>query len=133
MNNQNIQEKTRHYYGDIVRKIFIVAGIVFLIAIIRDNELLPFYMIVGVISVLLLTILAGLTNPVIENSRTKKIIIADFIISAVLFVLFEYLAISDYYEVKNLTHEFFLIRQSLAVIFLVALYYSTKTYRGLYL
>lgn len=117
-----------HYYGDAVRKFFLGAGLVLLLATLRDREFLSFYLFIGVFAVLLLTILAGLTNP-----RTRRVIIADGAVSAVMFLLFEYLAVSAYIETQSFTNEIFFLRQALALIFLVALYFSTKTFRGLFL
>lgn len=117
-----------HYYGDIVRRFFLAAGLVLLVAILRDREFLSFYLFVGVFTVLALTVLAGLTNPC-----TRGVIIADGIVSGTMFLLFEYLALSAYVETQNFLDEIFFLRQLLAVIFLVALYFGTKTYRGLFL
>jgi len=122
-----------HYYGDTVRKIFLAAGILLLIATIRDNTFLPLYLIIGTFAALALTILAGLTNPQTNNPHTRKVIAADLIISIVLFVLFEYMAIAAYSGKHNINDEIFLIRQALAILFLTATYYSTKTSRSVFL
>lgn len=117
-----------HYYGDTVRKFFLAAGLILLIAILRDREFLSFYLFIGVFTVLLLTILAGLTNP-----RTRQIIMTDGAVAALFFLLFEYLAVSAYIDTQNFFHEIFFLRQLLALLFLIALYFATKTYRGLFL
>jgi hypothetical protein len=117
-----------HYYGDTVRKFFLAAGLILLLAILRDREFLSFYLFVGVFAVLVLTILAGLTNP-----RTRQIILTDGVVCAALFLLFEYLAVGAYVATQSFSNEIFLLRQLLALIFLIALYFSTKTYRGLFL
>ncbi len=117
-----------HYYGDTVRKFFLVAGLVLLFAILRDREFLSFYLVVGVFSVLLLTILAGLTNP-----RMREVIMADVVVSTVMFLLFEYLAVNEYLQTGDFFDEIFFLRQLLALVFLIAVYFSTKTYRGTFL
>ncbi len=122
----NNDSKPEHYYGDVVRAIFLAAGIVFLITMVRDREFLSFYLVVGVLSVLALTILAGLTNP-----RSKKIIKIDAAVSVIMFLLFEYLAIAGYSDAPGFTDSVFFLRQALAVLFLIALYFSTKTLRGM--
>lgn len=126
MNNENDNLKFEHYYGDTVRGIFLSAGVVFLVTMVRDQEFLSFYLVVGVLSVLALTILAGLTNPL-----SKKIIKIDAVISIVMFLLFEYLAIAGYVSAQSFSNDIFLLRQLLAILFLVALYFSTKTLRGM--
>jgi len=78
--------------------------------------------------VLLLTVLAGLTN-----SRTKGVIMADVVTSIIFFLLFEYLAVSAYVQMRHIIEEVFLLRQLLAPLFLIAVYFSTKTYRGVFL
>lgn len=121
-NNLNLE----HYYGDTIRGIFLAAGVVFLVAIVRDQEFLSFYLIVGVLSVLVITILAGLTNPL-----SKKVIKIDAVISIMMFLLFEYLAVAGYVKAQSFSNDIFLLRQLLAILFLVALYFSTKTFRGM--
>ena len=117
-----------HYYGDTVRKFFLAAGVILLVAILRDQEFLSFYLFIGVFGVLLLTVLAGLTN-----SRTKGVIMADVVTSIIFFLLFEYLAVSAYVQMRHIIEEVFLLRQLLAPLFLIAVYFSTKTYRGVFL
>lgn len=117
-----------HYYGDVVRKLFLAAGLVILFAVLRDREYLNFYLHVGVLVVLALTMLAGLTNP-----RIRAVIVADMSVSTVLFLLFEYLAVSAYLDELNFFSEVFIVRQVLALIFMCAVYFSTKTYRGMFM
>ena len=117
-----------HYYGDTVRKFFLAAGLVMLLAALRDQEFLSLYLFVGVVAVLALTVLAGLTSP-----QTRKVMVTDGAVSGFMFLLFEYLAVSAYVGTQNFLGELFLLRQLLAVIFLAALYFSTKTLRGVFL
>src|SRR3989338_2427303 len=93
-----------HYYGDTVRKFFLATGIILLVAILRDQEFLSFSLFIGVFGVLLLTVLAGLTSP-----RTKGVIMADAVTSVVLFLLFEYLAVSAYVQTRDFIEEEFLL------------------------
>lgn len=114
-----------HYYGDLVRKYFLVAGFVLLYATLEDRELLGFYLSVGMISILASVILAGLTSP-----TKRRIVIYDVIISIILFLIFEYLSVSAYSDRHNFFEIVFFLRQLLAVIFLTTLYFSIKTLRG---
>ncbi|KKW08074.1 MAG: hypothetical protein UY42_C0001G0037 [Parcubacteria group bacterium GW2011_GWA2_49_16] len=113
-----------HYYGDVVRKHLFFAGFLVLIGALIDSELRPFYLFIGVFGVLVVTILAGLTSP-----RNRSIMFADMIISASMFLIFEYFAIDMYMRYENFSDPVFLLRQALSVVFLLTLYFSTKTLR----
>lgn len=113
-----------HYYGDLVRKLFIAAAIVMLIFLPFYNDRIPFSYSVSIFVIVFLGIIAGVTNPL-----QKWVIVLNTIISAGGVAVFEYMAINDY-ELLSL---FFWINQTLALIFLVALYFSTKTFRGMIL
>lgn len=115
-----------HYYGDIVRKYLLFTGAMLLVAILVDKELLSFYLFVGIFGVLVLTILAGLMSPKITSA-----IFTNAIISALMFLMFEYFAIDAYLRSQTFLDSIFILRQAIAVAFLVALYFSTKTLRGM--
>lgn len=118
------QDPFIHYYGDIVRGCFMVSGFILLLANLFDQEFLGFYLVVGVIGVLIIVILAGLTSP-----RKKKVLIAETIIAGLGFVIFEYLAIGAYQHINTVYDLVFILRQTLAILFLVTLYYSVKNIR----
>lgn len=125
-NQSNTEQKpVPHYYGDTIRKYLLIAGLLLLLAVIFDKELFKFYLIMGGVGVLVFTVLAGLTSP-----RTKPVIINIAAISAAMFLVFEYFTISGYLQ-SGIFNVPFLIREALAIIFLVILYYSTKTIRGM--
>lgn len=115
-----------HYYGDIVRKYLLFAGAMLLIAVLIDKELLSFYLFIGIFGVLVFTILAGLISPKVTSA-----IFTNAIISALMFLMFEYFAINAYLKSQTFLDSIFILRQLLAVAFLVALYFSTKTLRGM--
>lgn len=115
-----------HYYGDIVRKYLLFAGAMLLVAVLVDKELLSLYLFVGIFGVLVFTILAALMSPKVTSA-----IFTNAIISALMFLIFEYFAISAYLKSQTFLDSIFIIRQVLAVAFLVALYFSTKTLRGM--
>ncbi len=117
---------TAHYYGDIVRRYFLLGGAVLLLAILVDRESLTFYLFTGVFGVLALTVLAGLTSPL-----SRQVTIANGIVSGALFLVFEYFAVNAYLNYLDFFNETFLLRQILALIFIIALYFSTKTFRGM--
>ena len=114
-----------HYYGDAVRKYLLIAVFVLLYAALEDHELLNFYLSVGVIGTLLFVILAGLTSPL-----KRQYVIYDVVVSSIMFLIFEYLAL-HYFTIH---HDFFdlvfFLRQLLAILFIAILYFSIKTLRG---
>ena len=121
---KEVEHERRHYYGDTVRKCLVFAGFVTLWAILRDAELLQLYSMIGILAILIITVIAGLTSPM-----NRMIIAASNGISAVLFILFEYFAVMRYFETQTFWNEVFLLRKILAITFLIALYLSTKTLR----
>ncbi len=113
-----------HYYGNLIRKNFFFAGFVIMMAALLDSELRSFYLFVGLFGVVGVTVLAGLTSP-----RKRAVMLTDVLVSAFMFLVFEYFAIAAYARYENFSDSVFLLRQLIAVVFLVALYYSTKTMR----
>lgn len=115
-----------HYYGDIVRKLFFLAGLMLVVIIPIDRELLSFYLIFGIALIMILVIVAGFTSPV-----HKWAIIIDVVISSLSFLFFEYVSLARFIELDSSIDGIFLFRQSLAIVFVFALYFSTKTFRGM--
>lgn len=115
-----------HYYGDIVRKLFFVAGLLLVVIIPIDRELLNFYLIFGIALIMVLIIVAGFTSPV-----HKWAIITDVVVSSLSFLFFEYVSLARFLELDSTVDGIFIFRQSLAIIFVFALYFATKTFRGM--
>lgn len=113
-----------HYYGNLIRKNLFFAGFVIMAAALIDSELRSFYLFVGLFGVVGITLLAGLTSP-----QKRGIMFIDVLVSSTMFLIFEYFAIDAYVRYENFLDSIFFFRQLLAVIFLVSLYYSTKTMR----
>lgn len=113
-----------HYYGDIVRGCFIMAGCILLAIVLIDRRFLEFYLVLGTLGVLIMVILAGLTSP-----RTFWVLVSEAIIAGFGFITFEYLAVVAYIHTESLIDPIFLLRQLLSVLFLVTLYYSVKSIR----
>lgn len=114
-----------HYYGDIVRACFVASGFVLLIAILLDKQLLQIYLAIGVIGVLLLIVLAGLTSP-----RKEWVLFTEAIVAGIGFLLFEYVAVAAYLHAGTMVDTVFILRQTLSILFLITLYYSVKSIRG---
>jgi len=128
MEKDNIQSspvtKHPHYYGNLIRKQLFFAAFVIMIAALIDSELRNFYFFVGLFGVVGFTVLAGLTSP-----QKRTIMFTDVLVSAFMFLIFEYFAISAFVRYENFSDPVFFFRQLIAVIYLVTLYYGTKTLR----
>lgn len=119
------QKPIPHYYGDVVRALFIFGAALMLVS-------LPFFRLETPISVpaslaviAVLGLAAGLTNP-----REMWVAALDAIISLAAVVFFGYFAVAAYaaYSPRSV---FFWINQVLALNFLIALYYAAKTVRAM--
>lgn len=75
----------------------------------------------SVLIILIIAVAAGATNPL-----QKPVMVFDVGVSLVAFILFEYRSVQAY----GVENTFFLIAQSLALIFFIATYFSIKTLRG---
>jgi len=113
-----------HYYGDSVRRIFLVCAGVMMVAIPLAPSILPVSPLVAVAFMLLVGVMAGLTNP-----KQLWVIQADTLLAAVGFIVFEYGAIVGADE-TGVTSLAFAGRQLLALCFFFALYFSAKTWRA---
>ena len=111
-----------HYYGDIVRKLFMAAGVIMLISLPFFREFLPVPTLLSLAAILIVSIVAGLTNPM-----QRWVMALDSFTALVGLFAFEYYAISRYGDIPWLL---FGTDQLLAIIFFFALYYSVKTFRG---
>jgi len=113
-----------HYYGTLVRKYLFFAAFIIMIGALVDSELRSFYIFVGLFGVVGVTVLAGLTSP-----QKRAIMSIDVLVSATMFLIFEYFAIDAYARYEDFSNTIFFFRQLIAVVFLITLYYSTKTIR----
>lgn len=116
-------ETIPHYYGNIVRNIFLICGILLLVTLpfLKDSISSPLFF--SIFSILVLTFFAGVTTP-----KHRGIIVSDIGISIVFFGLFTYRAVSHFDRIWDL---FFLTHIVLACLCLLAFYWSLKTFRWL--
>ena len=112
-----------HYYGDVVRQLFLASGILILLTMPIYKQILPIDFIVITFFVVVLALAAGVTTP-----SQKWIIVVDTIISMIFLLTFQYFSFT-YYAYDSFI--IFLIRQLIAIIFLFSLYYSVKTLRAI--
>lgn len=111
------------YYGNIVRKLFIICGLVILITLPFLKTLISGPIFYSLLAVIILTFTAGITSP-----KYKKSILVDIIVSIVGFGLFAYQGIIAFSGFLNL---FFITNLTLAILFLFAFYWCIKTARGI--
>ena len=116
-----------HYYGNVVRAFMMFGGVVMLVTLPFFTDIIPQPAFLSIFLILGIVILSGLLSP-----RHKWLSLLDTLISAAGFILFEYYAISAAETFGN-GSAFFLINQALALIFIVATYYGTKTVRSMFL
>lgn len=113
-----------HYYGNLVRKQLFFAAFVIMIAALVDSELRSLYLLFGLFGVVAFTVLAGLTS-----KTNRKVLKIEIFVSAIMFLIFEYFAIDAFGKYQSFSNGSYFFRQLISVIFLVILYYSTKTTR----
>ena len=112
-----------HYYGDYVRLFFIIVAVLLAFAIPVLGDIVFIGVFPQVAGIVLLIMLAGLTNP-----HGTLILWADAILSAVGVVLLEGAAISAY---SLEAFPIFLVREIGVFFLLLALYFSIKTVRAM--
>lgn len=132
MSNHNYMEAVipkdstpEHYYGDVVRKLFIVSAVGMALALPIFNNLIWWPLFISIIAIVVLAFLGGIQNP-----RQRWVIFVNAATAAIGAMIFEYNAVDYYLRVPSLLEPFFWANQALAIIFLVAVYYSSKTLRG---
>ena len=112
----------RHYYGDVVRALFIVNAII-IGAIIPLSGDIQLAIRLGAPTIITLIVLAGFTNP-----HGKLILILDALFSAIGVIFAEMLSIGAY-NTEN--WYLFFAFEVVSALFLMALYYSVKNVRAM--
>lgn len=113
-----------HYHGDTVRTLFVVAAVVMLLAE-TTGALLPFSTLGTVSLAVILVVAAGITNPTQEWIHFINAALAIY--GAISFGLY---AIEQYRMTHEILSPTYLYAEVLALIFLTAVYYATKSVRG---
>lgn len=129
MTTLTAEKNVMHYYGDTVRFLFLIAAIVMLLMLPMFNEILNIPTIISVASILILGAAAGFTNPKQKWDATINVLVA-----AAGFLIFESTAVWTYQQqIDSIRAErFFMTNVGLGLLFLIAIYFSIKTLRGLY-
>ncbi len=117
----------RHYYGDTVRLLFMVAAAVMALMLPFLNQCLSVPVPLSLLSIVIIGVMAGLINP-----RHSSLALVNWGISIIALIVFEYHAVIAYRD-YGWDSLIFATNQFLAVLFLIALYFSSKTLRGFWL
>jgi hypothetical protein len=121
------QRHVAHYHGDTVRALFVVGAVVMLVAE-TTGASLPLTML-GIVSfAVALVIFAGITNPAQKWIHFLNALTSIY--GAMTFGLFAIQEYRTHHDFFNITY---LYVEALAFIFLIAVYYTTKTVRGILL
>ena len=117
-----------HYYGDTVRRLFLAGGIIMLVTLPLFTNLLPTTTSVSVLIVLVLGFVAGLVSP-----AHRTVVVINTIVAGIGMFFYEYYAVTGYFLPDGTAYKdlFVFTNQVLAIIFFFALYYSSKSVRGL--
>ncbi len=118
-------QRIPHYWGDVVRVLFVTSAALSIIAIPLLGDLLPFGSFFEIILAVALVILAALTNP-----HSRSIMTANAILAGIGVVVYEQAAVSLY---STDSFPLFIAREAVALMLLFALYYSAKTLRSMML
>lgn len=114
-----------HYHGDAVRVLFVVSAVVLIVAQSTGAEL-PLSTLGTVGSAVLLVIAAGITNPMQYGIHW-----ANALIAIVGTLLFGTTAVENYRAGMSFFEPSFVYVEALALLSLVALYFTTRTIRGI--
>lgn len=114
-----------HYHGDGVRVLFVVAAVVLIVAQSTGAEL-PLSTLGTVVSAVMLVIAAGITNPMQYGIHW-----ANALIAIVGTLLFGTTAVDNYRAGMSLFDPSFVYVEALALLSLIALYFTTATIRGI--
>lgn len=114
----------QHYHGDSVRALFFVAALVLIVAQSTGADL-PLSTFGAVLGSVVLVIAAGITNP-----SQRGIHWVNAVLSVLGTLLFGTAAVSHYRAGVSLFDPSFTYLEALALLSLVALYFTTRTIRA---
>lgn len=121
------KEEESHYYGDSVRRLFLIGALVMAVSLPFISELIEGYVHFSLFIIILLGLVSGLISP-----KQRWVITLNLVISLVAVAVFEYYAV-NVYSTYSINSFFFWVNQVLSINFLLALYYNSKTFRGIIL
>ncbi len=118
------RHQIQHYHGDGVRALFFMSAIVLIVAQSTGVEL-PLSTFGAVISAVILVVAAGITNPAQPGIHWFNALIA--VIGT---LLFGTSAVNHYREGMSVFDPSFAYIEALALLSLIALYFTVRTIRG---
>jgi hypothetical protein len=121
--NMEKELKRFHYYGGVVRNLYMAMAVIMLFMTPFLKNELPVPPFISVAAVLGLAVFAGFTSP-----KAKSIIFYEFIISLVALYIFGYEMVVSYGPTH--TRLLFWTSTVLAILAVFTLYFSSKTFRG---
>jgi hypothetical protein len=120
--HRSMEVAVPHYYGDIVR-ILMLSGVgLALVSVPFSHGFIHDLFIVEVLVALVIVVFAAMTNPF-----KSSIILGDVILSGIAVALFEIDAFNNYTDGELVT---FVIYEAIAILFVIAFYFSLKTLRA---
>ncbi|TSA44009.1 hypothetical protein D4R49_01060 [bacterium] len=114
-----------HYHGDAVRVLFVASAVLLIVAKSTGAEL-PLSTFGTVVGAVILVVAAGITNPAQFGIHWVNAILAIFGT-----LLFGRTAVNHYSAGTSIADSSFLFVEALALLSLIALYYTTATIRGI--
>lgn len=114
-----------HYYGDTIRVLFLIGGIVLMVTTALFRKTINVPVSVMMLGVIVLVVSAGFTT-----HKQRLVIILDLMVSLFSTIFFENIVLYGPYSNSEMLYW---IYQALALNFLVALYFSVKTFRSQFL
>lgn len=112
-----------HYYGDVIRILFLVAAALISIGAPFYTQDLKIELPVLIAATIALACFAALTSPL-----KTIVMLLDCLISGVGFVIFQLWVLDNFSEATQLAT---LLREVIAIVFILAFYYSIKTFRAM--
>ena len=116
--------KLIHYYGDMVRTLYLIAGVIMLVTLPLFKTVVPIDL--AIIAIVVTALLAGLIS-----FRHGWVFALNIAASLVGISIFEYYAVL--FQGNESVSSFFWINQILAIIFFFAAYFGVKTIRWMYM
>lgn len=120
----NIINSSMHYYGDTVRVFFVIGALVMIASLPFVAEYIEIPFLISILGILIVGVAAGITSPVLKWSSVLNVFISFYAV-----LEFEWYAVNWYMD-NGPQNLFFVVNQLLAINFLLALYFSVKTFRG---
>ncbi len=115
----------KHYYGDVVRQLFIAGAILMCVGAPYYADTLSAELPFEIVGAIVLIALAALSNP-----HGRGFITADSVAAGVGLLIYETWSL---YRYEDSTWVQFFLRELISIIFLAAFYFSMKTLRAMIL